>query len=263
MNRLLVVSVILVFICLLSGVLLISTTPERLRFGFSQEPPYAYLNESGALMGVFVDAAEQISGELEVEQIEWVQQDFFQLFAALHQKRIDVIAAGITIIPERAESMCFTEPLLQASSALLVLSASDVNTNSFAVDETVAVIANSIEHQTLAREGRSLLLVSSADEGAIAVLQHKATALVMTEPALIELQKQFKSQFKLVKHSNVIDFEHFSAFAVRHSEVALVKLWNTAQRNLQSQPGFKGAVKSFGFNIPTLSSSIADDCYAF
>ena len=188
--------------------------------------------------------------------------DFFQLFGSLQQKHIDVIAAGITITSERAASLCFTEPLLQANSALLVMANAEIGTNSFNGENKIAVIANSVEHKQLVRNNHPLVLVASADEGALALLQHKAAALALTEPTLLQLQQRFKGQFKLAKHSGTAELWHFSAFAVHPGSAALVKQWNKAQRQLQQQAAFQAEARRLGFSIPKLPDTITEQCYA-
>lgn len=262
MRRILTITFLAVFIFALSRELLTPKQFEQLRLGYSQEAPYAYVDEHKKLTGIFVTAAEHVTAKMDIKQVDWLLHDFFQLFGSLQQRRIDVIAAGLTITPERAKSLCFTEPLLQANSALLILAKSDFATNSFDDENKIAVIANSIEHKTLVHDSYSLLLVASADEGAFAVLQHKAAALALTEPTLLQLQQRFKGQFKLVKHNGIADLEHFSAFAVHPENAALVKQWNKSQRQLQQQPAFNAAAEQLGFKIPALPDAITGHCYA-
>ncbi|SNY45904.1 polar amino acid transport system substrate-binding protein [Arsukibacterium tuosuense] len=261
----LVITIVVVglFLFLLSRVLLMPKLPDELTLGYSQEAPYSYLDESAELKGIFVTAAHDITEELQVDNVHWLLHDFFQLFTSLKGKRIDVIAAGITITPQRAASLCFTEPLLQARSALLVLA--DAATAAGITKDPqhkIAVLADSIEHKLFAEQGYSLVLVSSVREGAEAILQKKALALALTEPAIVRLMQRYPEQFKLALAPGMPVFEHYSAFAFHPDNASLVEQWNRAQRQLQQQAEFKAEVEAQGFIVPQFSHTITDDCYA-
>lgn len=262
MIRVLIVAVVALFIWLLSSLFLKSKIPEQLTLGYSQEAPYAYLDKHAELKGVYVWASQKVASTLGIKKVEWVLHDFFQLFGSLQQKRINIIAAGLTITPERAESLCFTEPLLQADSALLVLENSTIANFSDDGRLKIAVIANSVEHKILAEKHYDLLVVASADEGVTAVLAQNATALALTKPTLIELSQRFSGKFKLAELNGVPAIEHHSAFAMHKDDVGLIKYWNKAQRKLQQQPDFKASIENLGFNMPELPDTITEHCYA-
>lgn len=250
-----------ILLCVVLLILLVASNyrpiPKHQVLGYSQEHPYSYLNEKAELKGVYITAANTILATIGVKQVQWLLLDFYRLFGSLLDKRIDIIAAGITITPERAKKLCFTEPLLKANSALLVL-----NTTNNDFKGKVAVIGHSVEHKLLAQQGYSLLVVSTLDEGVAALLQHKATALALTEPTLVEVMQQFTGRFKLLELNSIASVEHLSAFAIHHDSSYLVKPWNEAQRQLQQQPEFKAMIEAYGFKLPMLPDVITEECYA-
>lgn len=81
-----------------------------LRAGFSIEPPYAWVDSSGVVTGEAPEALRHGAAELGIPDVEWVPLEFPQLIPALRTGRIDVIAAGMFITPERARSIRFSRP---------------------------------------------------------------------------------------------------------------------------------------------------------
>lgn len=229
-------------------------------FGYSQEAPYVFVNDKSVIDGVFATAAVQITQYLQITEVSWQLLDFFQLFSALKNKRISVIAAGLTVTPERAAEVCFAEPLLMAQSAIITLKQhqTDFSEGSLAV----AVLANSVEHQLLERQGKSVMLVASVREGAIAVLEERAIALALTKPALLAIMHDFNQQFTLIEDPALLSLTHMSSFALHNDSKELLQQWNEAQRKLRQQSAFVEQITAYGFSLPELDNEINGGCYA-
>lgn len=237
-------------------------TPSQLTLGYSQEAPYAYVDAETGLEGIYVDAAEHIAADMQITNIDWVLLDFFQLFSSLLDKRIDVIAAGITITPERTASYCFAEPLLQADSGVLVLKNSNkllaVNNG---LQGTIAALADSVEHKLLKQNSHSVLPLSSIREGAIAVLNGDAVALACTLPALNQVMRSFEGVFDVLPPPPQMKLQHYAAFAFHYDNEALIYKWNKAQRQLRHNKAFISQASEYGFTLPSLSEQIPTECY--
>jgi len=82
-------------------------------------PPFEF-REDGELMGFDIDLLEAVVAETEYELGEWEDFDFDGLIPALTGDRIDVIAAAMTITPDRQETIAFTDPYWESDQAVLV-----------------------------------------------------------------------------------------------------------------------------------------------
>lgn len=254
---------IVAFAAVITAVVYSSTPlPDKLLLGYSQEAPYAFVNPKGELQGVFVEAAHRLTETLDITGAQWLLQDFYQLFPSLSDKRIDVIAAGITITAERAARYCFAEPLLVADSGILVLSGSEyTGQNPAQINGKIAVLANSVEHRQLVNNKQPALPVATIREAALAVLEGEAEALAGTLPAIMQVMQEFAGAFTLIDAAPPLNMHHYSAFAFHRDNQAWVNEWNKAQRELHKDPAFLERVSQFGFYLPQLPESISARCY--
>ncbi len=82
-------------------------------------PPYEYLGSDNKPAGVDVDMAQAVADELGVE-LEVVDMDFDGIIPALVGGKGDIAAAGLTILPERLESVDFSDTYADASQLIIV-----------------------------------------------------------------------------------------------------------------------------------------------
>lgn len=90
------------------------------RVGFADEPPYAYLDDDGELVGSEVAIARTIFSRLGVDRLEPVSVPFDELIPALEDGRVDVVVAGMFITPERCARVAFSNPTYAAPTVLAV-----------------------------------------------------------------------------------------------------------------------------------------------
>ncbi|MGI6784166.1 MAG: transporter substrate-binding domain-containing protein [Aminivibrio sp.] len=74
----------------------------------STYPPYEFRDDKNELKGFDIDMMEAIAEKIG-KKIEWVDMDFDNLIPALTEKKIDLVAAGMSWTPERAKVVAFTE----------------------------------------------------------------------------------------------------------------------------------------------------------
>lgn len=102
------------------------TTLERarqagaLRVGISGERPYSYVGGDGAVTGAQPEVARAVLARMGVGGLEAVQVRFADLIPGLRAGRFDLIAAGLTVTPERCAEVAFTRPDFVAPPAFLV-----------------------------------------------------------------------------------------------------------------------------------------------
>ncbi len=85
-------------------------------------PPYEYIGSGGSVEGIDVDISQAIADEIGVT-LEIVNMDFDGLIPALVGGKGDIVAAGLTVDPERAESVDFTTTYADAKQLIIVTAA--------------------------------------------------------------------------------------------------------------------------------------------
>ncbi|WP_418282737.1 transporter substrate-binding domain-containing protein [Halorubrum sp. DTA98] len=94
-------------------------------------PPFE-MKEDGELIGFDVDLLEAVVAETEYELGEWDEYEFDGLIPALTSDQIDVIAAAMTINPDRQETISFSDPYWESDQAVLVRAGGDFQPSGWA-----------------------------------------------------------------------------------------------------------------------------------
>ena len=101
-------------------------------------PPFEYLGEDGKPAGVDIDLAQLVADELGVE-LEVLDMDFNLLIESLKSGKGQLIAAGMTATPERAEQIDFSITYTLNGLILLVPKGSDIKTADDLAGKNIAV----------------------------------------------------------------------------------------------------------------------------
>jgi polar amino acid transport system substrate-binding protein len=84
-------------------------TKGTLRVGVTLAAPWAIRNDAGEFVGFEIDVARKLAADMDVN-VEFLRYDYDELIRALEGGEIDLIAAGLTITPERALHVNFSRP---------------------------------------------------------------------------------------------------------------------------------------------------------
>ena len=194
-------------------------------------PPFEYVGgiSGDEIKGFDIDLARQIAKDagktLKVENMK-----FDSLIVALNSGKIDFIASGMTITPERQKSVDFSAPYYEATQVVLVNKndeaihgLDDLKGKHFAVQlgSTADIMAKQYSQE-----------VTAFNTGfeAIKELKNGKVDLVLfdSEPAASYLAKN--PELKLIS----LDFEpEFYGFAVSKSQPELLKSINTTLANMK------------------------------
>lgn len=88
-------------------------------------PPYEYVDENNEVAGIDADIAAAIADKLGME-LEITDMAFDSLIPALQSDTIDIALAGMTVDPERAESVNFTDSYATGVQVIIVPEGSDI-----------------------------------------------------------------------------------------------------------------------------------------
>lgn len=89
------------------------------KIGFAGEEPYGF-KQDGKPTGESPAVVGYIFEQLGVPNMEATVAEFKTLIPALTAGRFDVVAAGMSILPERCEQAAFSEPVYVGSTAIMV-----------------------------------------------------------------------------------------------------------------------------------------------
>jgi polar amino acid transport system substrate-binding protein len=158
-----------------------------LRVGITLYAPWAMRGNDGQLVGFEVDVARQLAADLGVKA-ELLPYDVERLVPALESNEIDVIAAGLTITPERALHVNFSAPYAESGMTLATHSQSTAQVSDItALDSeefTIAVVEGSVAVELARRlwPHAKISVLDSVDTATEALLTGKVHGYLEDEP---------------------------------------------------------------------------------
>lgn len=163
----------------------------QLRVGYAVEPPYAYVGAAGQADGESPSLARAVAARLGVAPV-FVLMDFAALIPALESGRIDMVAAGLFITPERAQRVSFSRPTLRVRAGWLQRAAApalpaDAAALAAMPAIRVAVIDGAVEAQWLRASGLPadrILPMPDAATAMAAVSGGQADVLALSWPSV-------------------------------------------------------------------------------
>lgn len=243
---------------------------DVIRIGYAVEAPYAFLADDGQVTGEAPEMARQVVQRLGIARTEWVQTAFGDLIRDLDAGRIDVIAAGMFITPERATRVLFSDPTFHVRQDLLVRSGNprQLHTYADAVSDRearIAVLAGAIEERVLLAMGmprERLLAVPDALTGWVAVASGAVDGLTLSSPSIrwmakasdlsrVELARPFEQP-----PAAVAGRLGYGAFAFRREDAALRDAWNGVLRAFVGSPEHRALVERFGFTADEMPGGV-------
>jgi polar amino acid transport system substrate-binding protein len=241
-----------------------------IRIGYSVEAPYAFLKPDGEVTGESPEVARRIVERLDIPHIEWRYVKFSSLIDELEAGRIDVIAAGMFITPERARRVRFSEPTFHVRQALLVRKGNPLSLHSYEQARQrpgtrIAVLSGSMEEQLLQRMDypkERLVAVPDARAGRVAVEAGSADGLALSSPTLNRIMTERReSRLEIAEPfaqppPATTGRLGYGAFVFRKKDETLQAAWNEAQKGFIGSPGHVQLLRNFGFTEAELPGSV-------
>jgi polar amino acid transport system substrate-binding protein len=205
-----------------------------LRVGVAVYAPWALRSENGDLRGFEVDVANKLAADMGVEP-QIVAYAWKQLLPALESGEIDVIAAGMTITPERALRVNFSQPYESGGIALAANSSStseattleDLNSAHYRLGAVKDSVAASLVQRVL--PNAKLVTFKDSEAATQALVEGKVDGYLEEQPV---------PEFLALEHPGKIDvplgrplLETRSGFAVGKGDpdfLAFLDAWITA-----------------------------------
>jgi len=82
-------------------------------------PPMESIDQEGNFLGMDIDIAKEIASDLEVE-VKFRNIIWEEIFDTVREGEVDMIISSITITPERAETMSFSDPYFNAGQVIVI-----------------------------------------------------------------------------------------------------------------------------------------------
>ncbi|SFQ35899.1 amino acid ABC transporter substrate-binding protein, PAAT family [Bradyrhizobium sp. Ghvi] len=209
---------------------------DGVTFGFSNDPPNAYLGVDGKPAGVSSEAIVAIFKRIGITDVRPVVTEWASLIPGLKAGRFDV-ATFMFILPTRCQEVAFADPIVKTDSAMLVKKGNPKNIHSYedvAKNPSVilAVMAGTAE-QGYARRGGvpDNRILALQDPAAIlsSVLSGRADAAALNPVSVksmagkggggVERAEPFTTQSWAIA---------YSSFPFRKEDVSLREAFNNA-----------------------------------
>lgn len=207
-------------------------------------PPFEYTLPNGTITGFDIETIRALAQNAGYSNIVVKNLEFDSLIPALQQGQIDVIAAGMTILPDRAKLVNFTDPYWQADQSILVTSSSTFNPQTMADlnGKTVGVQIGTTG-ESLAEEYNTTITIKHYDTFLLAVLDlvnGRIDAVIVDSP----VATAFTSQYEVKVTSTILTGETWG-FAVKIGSTALLNSLNSALAGFKGSSAWDALLKKY------------------
>jgi polar amino acid transport system substrate-binding protein len=213
-------------------------------------PPFEYVAKNGSIVGFDIELIKLMAEKAGYKCVEIKSMSFDSLIPALEQGQIDVIAAGMTITPERAQRVDFTNPYWEVDQAILVRADSKFKPKSVEdlSGHLVGVQTGTTAADYLKRANKEKGLnikIKEYDSYVLAVqdlINGRIDAVMVDLPVAKMFTKQYEG--KLVISATVKTGEKYG-FAVRKGNKDLLEKLNRALEEIKNSPTWDELVKKY------------------
>jgi len=146
----------------------------ELRVGVALAAPWAMRDDDGEFSGFEVDVARKLAADMKV-RVAFLRYDYDALVRGLEAGEIDIIAAGLTISPERALHVNFSRPYATGGIGIATNIAStanverleDLNSDAFTIAVLDGSVAADLADRIMARARREHFSTETAAAAAL------------------------------------------------------------------------------------------------
>jgi polar amino acid transport system substrate-binding protein len=200
-----------------------------LRVGVVLAAPWAMRDDAEALRGFEIDVANKLAADMQVK-VELLVYPIAKIIPALEAGEIDLIAAGLTITPERALHVNFSAPYASGGVSLATNLAKTATVEKLedldAADRSIAAVRDSVAVDLVPRvlPRAELVLFDDLRAAADALVNGEVDGLLETEPT---------PTFLALEHAGAVDvplarplLETQMGFAIGKGDADLIAFLN-------------------------------------
>ena len=211
-------------------------------------PPFTFIDKSGKPAGFDIDALNWIAKhegfKVQHKPIEWAA-----IIPSLKGKKIDIIASGMSITPERKAQVNFTEPYWLVRQLLVVKSGSKLTPKeALKPGRKIGLLRGSAESkwitEHLLKKGYKFELrqYDTTELAIEEVANGRVDAAAVSNTALEEAQKK---GLKVKAIGSYGQPDVYYGYAVRKEDTALLKKLNDGLKKLKASPYWNKLVKKW------------------
>ncbi|MFC7326536.1 ectoine/hydroxyectoine ABC transporter substrate-binding protein EhuB [Marinactinospora rubrisoli] len=239
--------------------------------GFANEAPYGYTDlATGELTGEAPELARAIFAELGVPEVRGTQVQFSGLIPGLLGGQFDIVAAGMSITPERCAEVAFTDPDFLSRTAFLVPEGNPNGIERFDAfvddpDLTLCVMNATIEQEMALSQGVPAEQIQTAPDtpSAYELLQTgRIDAVALTSISLRWMLDQRGGPFEVTEAFFPIDPETGEevvgggGFALRPDDHGLLDAFNATLAEFKESGRLLEIIEPFGFSEQELPGDL-------
>ena len=213
-------------------------------------PPFAFIDKTGKPSGFDVDAMDWIAKDLGMEVVH-VPIEWDGIVTSLVTKKIDIIASGMSISPERAKQVNFPIPYWIIKQVFVVKKDSPLSVEDiFSQKKTLGVQQGTTEAKWLkehiAEKGYNVTLryYNSAPLAVEDLLNGRIDAAAMDEAPANDAAS--KKDVKVLGTFGMPE-EDFG-YAVRKQDTELLEKVNASLKKLMATPYWNELIEKYGLN---------------
>ena len=214
-------------------------------------PPFESTDEDGNIVGFDIDLINAIA-EDQGFVVEMQNINFDALIPTVESHQADMIIAGISENPERAEHVAFTDPYYNSGNFILVLADSgidseeDIPTDAKIGCQTGTTCADYVQNFVNdGKAGQAVIL----DQTTTIMLQldnGDIQAFVGDKPVLDEYVAKGEGKYKIVGHFSYETGDGLLKMAVAKDNPELLEKLNTGLKNIMANGKYKEICDKWG-----------------
>jgi polar amino acid transport system substrate-binding protein len=207
-------------------------------------PPMESIDEKGNFVGLDIDIAKEIASDLKV-QIEFKNIPWETLisFEPLQKGEVDMLISSITITPERAEKVAFSDPYLNAGQVIVttVEKLGEIKGVGDLANKKVGVQINTTSENEAKKYTSSVIAFDDYIKAKEALLKGEIDAIVIDYPAGLGLVSK-EPKLKIVGEPFT---QEFYGIAVRKDATEFLKEINKTIRRLKMEGKLETLIQSW------------------
>lgn len=218
--------------------------PLTIRFATEATyPPFEYVDEYGTLKGFDIDLAKALCAQLNAE-CTFSSAAFNGLITSLNLHKYDAIIAAMSVTPERAKQVSFTQSYYEPSGSFVAASSKHYTLQTLQ-GKTIGVQAGTTFENYLHHKYASNMRVktyNSIQDAFLDLVSGRIDAVLADTPiAQTWLNKNSVGTFGIVGHP-IVDHQYFGsgfAIAVRQQDKTLLPSLNSALKVIRENGTYK------------------------